>query len=349
MRERKIRLYVQDAEYGSRLSRFLAGRDRVGLRVERMTEREEFWRSREWGSVDEGIVWLTDDVTGMKEDPGKGEAIFLLDGGPPTKSGVAFPNETSDRKAVQPGVMRRISYLQTGERIYCELLAAMGLAESAPVGEAPPPGLYGVFSPWGEEAQVTGALLSQELAAYGKCLYVNTGSFPMWYRDNQRFPEGRYLSELLFRMEREDFPELVRNMEQDFGVARRLPSVAHYRDLWDVKEEELRLFFERLCTECDSVYVVAVFSDVREALPMADCCRRFFFSHRRSGYKPMEEWRRYAKNENREADRVTEIVMPAGWERWCEELETSEVSDWLSDRKKKSFVGGLWKEERDEG
>lgn len=352
MRERCVRLYVRDSEYGSRLSRFLSGRDRVGLRVERMTDGEAFWKSREEAEADrsaEGMVWLTDDVPGAGGDPGRGDRLFLLD-------------EVSDDGTVKSGVPRRIGYCQQGEKIYFELLAGMGLSEKTSLSvEAPAPGIYGVFSPWGEEALLTAALLSQELAEYGTCLYVSTGFFSMLYGGDrvpdksgllseQKTREDRFLGELFFRMEREDFPVLVKNMEKEYGAALRLPPVAHYRDLWDVKEDELEHFFERISTECDIAYVVAAFHDVREAIPMAECCREFFFLHRSSGTEPMKDWRKYANNERREAtSRVSEIVMPDGWETWYSEMEKTEVSNWLSDRRKKDFVSGLWKEERHAG
>ena len=347
MREKMVRVYVRDAEYAGRLTRFLTGRDRVGLRVERMTEREPFWRSREGLKEGIGEVWLTDDVPGSREDPGRGEALFIL---------------AEESEPARRGKAGRISFCRGGESIYRELLSGMGLSEDASYSEeSPPPGLYGVFSPWGEEAQVTAALLCQELAGYGSCLYVSTGAFPMLYsKPEPREKEyaasmvpssgEKTLGELFFRMEREDFPALVESGKRRYGAAFCLPAVAHYRDLWDIGEDELGYFFERLCAECGADYVVAVFFDVREALPMAEHCREFFFLHRASRTEPMEEWRQYVKNEKREAfDRVSDIVMPTGWEEWMKELEASEPADWLSDKKKRSFISGLWKEERHVG
>ena len=215
---------------------------------------------------------------------------------------------------------------------------------------APPPGVYAVFTPYGEEASVAAALLTQELAVYGTCAYVNMSAFPHFYiRDS--VSGNHHLGELFFRLEGESYDALVRESQIPYGRAVRVPSISHYRDLWDIHEEDRKRFLERLNNDCQIPYIVVLFNDIREAMPAVSFTTRFCILLR--GHDPdacMERWHRYARTEKQEgAGVVVALGMPESWGRWIAEMEQTAPEVWLEDREKKEFASRLWREEANDG
>ncbi|MEE3467555.1 MAG: hypothetical protein VZQ83_03860 [Eubacterium sp.] len=325
MGEKKLYLYVCDDEYGKRLLRYLNSHRHPTLRVEMVTERERFWESRsQRKSNDE--YWLTDDVSGSLADPGDRSTLWML----------------ADRS---DGDRHRIGYAKKAPELLRELMGIMALTDVAdrPSG-APPPGVYGVYSP-GEEGTVTAALLSQELGTYGACIYVNLCEFPVFYT-SESVGEKNNLGELFFRLESKDYKGLVEQSQITYGKATRLPTVSHYRDLWDVGDEDRRIFFRRLTEECDRTYVVVLFNDVREAMPMLGQVSGFIPVSRKGCEEAFTaRWRRYAKTENHtETDPGTTVVMPDGWTAWIRDMENQPPENWLRDENRQAFVKGVLEE-----
>ncbi len=324
MGEKKLYLYMNDTEYGKKLRRFLNVNRHPFLRVEAVTEKEKFWNGRKnRDSADE--YWLTDDVAGAMEDAGDSSTLMVL------------TEDTYEKR-------KTISCRAKAKNLYVTILSAMALEVQAK-GDmgAPMQGVYGVYAPWGEEGSMVSALLSQRLAAFGECLYVNLCEFPMLYIEEEHPDRG--LGEIFFRIDSPDLESVVTKSKRKYGTAWRLPSVSHYRDLWDVDEKDMELFLKRLAGECGFSYVVVLFNDVREALPMADVMTGMFLVRRKSVLAdPKERWIRYASTEKKEGI-IRPVIMPSGWEEWISEIENAEPDKWMDDNDKKEFIDQMTKSE----
>ena len=317
MREKKLILYLRDEEYGKRLLRFLNGRRHPLLRPMMVTDREEFWRSREEHERTEDICYLTDDVSGELTNPGGAVLLWLV--------------EVTDLER------HRIGICQKADRLYADLLQGIGLPgeEDRPSG-APPPGVYGIYSP-GEEGSVAAALLSQELGSYGSCLYVNFREFPCFYTA-EREEHTEHLGELFFRLDSSGYDDLVKRVSVAYGAAMRLPTVAHYRDLWDIGERDREHFYRRLQQECGLSYIVVLCADVREAIPLAETATRFLVVTRAGrGDAVFRRWQRYVKTEKAEqAAQVIRIELPDSVRNWIRDMEEQTPESWLQDAEKKN-------------
>ena len=320
-------LYVADEEYARRLLRYLSGRRRPGLQIERVTEREDFWQRRSLSAGDETLYWVTDDTEGCLRDPKETFHRALL-------------AEDTDE------TVQQIGFCKGADVLHRELMRWMDISEAPGVCEdAPPQGVYALFGPIGEEASLSAALLTQELAEYGACAYVNLSAFPHFYMRGEG-RENHRLGELFFRLECENYGELIREAKFPYGGAIRLPTVAHFRDLWDIDDRDRKRFFDRLHTDCHYPYVVVVFNDIREAMPMVPYTTRFLFMMRETVEPPLARWNRYAATEGTDAmSMVTPMTMPRGWEYWIPEMEGSAPETWLADAQRKTFAGRLWREE----
>lgn len=318
MGEKKLYLYLCDKEYGKRLQRYMNSHRHPGLRVELVTERETFWESREKENHKE-TYWLTDDVSGSFSDNGARETLWIL-------------SDRSDEKRQRIGCVKK-----AGELVR-ELMERMGLAEQeeGPSG-APPPGIYGVYSP-GEEGSVTAALLAQELGAFANCMYINLREFPCFYEPGAS--DHKNLGELFFRLEMKDYEGLVRSLQTGYGKAMRLPAVSHYRDLWDVDDADREKFFLRLQQDCNQTYLVVLFNDVRETMPMTGVVTRLFLVSRRGCEETfLSRWKRYEQTENGEASDITSlVVMPDEWRGWIRDMEGRPAEEWLRNEARQVFV-----------
>ncbi|MBR0119217.1 MAG: hypothetical protein IJM01_03700 [Eubacterium sp.] len=326
MVDKSIVVYITDEEYAVRLIRALNRRKPPGVIIERVTEREAFWRSRESITEDGARFWLTDEEGSSVKDPGTGRALIRLSG-------------KSDNK------YNTLSFCQDIRHFAKELFEMMGCSGPEVMSaDGPVQGIYGIYAPCGDAGQLCAAILSQELAIYGSCLYVNTGAFPMLYvREDAE--EKRHLGELFFRLSGKGFSELELKLERDYGVAKRLPTIVHYRDLWDIDEREFGVFLKKLKGECKKSFVVVYFNDIREAMPMVSVCDSFYLVEGKAYEAVGERWKRYAGHEfDKNAGEIRVITMPAGYEGWGSDLDRQEPEMWLGDPAKKTFIQGLWKE-----
>ncbi len=325
MREKKLYLHLCDEEYGKRLLRYLNSHRHSGLRVEMMTEREPFWEGRRQGQ-EPGAYWLTDDVTGSLADPGDPSSLWIL-------------SERTDERR------HRISYVRKADELIRELMAVMELDAPAegPSGAAPS-GIYGIYSP-GEEGSVTAALLSQALGELEACTYINLREFPLFYTVEPSEERGN-LGELFFRLECENYKELVTRYQITYGKATRLPTVSHYRDLWDIGEEDREHFFRRLLEDCGCTYVVVLFNDIREAIPMMSRITGFFTVSRKGSEESIIRClKRYVRNENIEESEIGKtVVMPDGWTEWIRDMESQSPENWLREDDRQRFIRSLWEE-----
>ncbi|MBO4395137.1 MAG: hypothetical protein J5819_02175 [Eubacterium sp.] len=332
MIEKTLILYVSDDEYARRMLRFMSGHRQLGVRFERVTEREDFWQRRKREAGTENMYWITDDREGcLRDSHGYDHRILLT--------------EESDEKKHQ------VSFCICADLMHREIMKQIGIADVTNVEQgAPPVGIYAVFSPYGEEAEVSAALLTQELAGYGDCAYVNMNAFPHYY-ERGLATEKHSLGELFFRIEGDNYSMLVRESGMPYGGAVRLPSVAHYRDLWDINDIDRRLFLERLNGDCHIPYIVVVFNDIREAVPMVTYVTRFLLIIRENDPdESLERWKKYIKTEKIDStDSISRAVMPTGWTRWIDELAETAPGEWLRDNEKKTFAAGLWREEGFDG
>ena len=326
MGEKNIVIYITDEEYAAGLIRALNRRKPSGVSIERVTEREAFWRSRERVAKDDRGIWLTDDAGISLKDPGDGSALIRLS------------TESDHRK-------NTISFCQEIDGFASELFGMIGFSGVMTVSaDGPMPGVYGIYAPCGEEGQLCAALLSQELAIYGSCLYVNTSAFPVMYV-REDAGERRHLGELFFRLDGKGFTELELKLEREYGAAKRLPTIEHYRDLWDVGEKDFGIFIKKLNSECKKSFVVIYFNDIREAMPMVAYCDSFYLAEGRSYVKASERWMKYAGHESDESAKdISVITMPDGYAAWGVELSRQDPEAWLRDKVKKDFVKGLWYE-----
>ena len=321
-----IVIYITDEEYAARLIRALNRRKPPGVTIERVTEREAFWRSRERIAEDGARFWLTDEAGSSVKDPGGGRALIRL-------------SAKSDHKD------NMLSFCQDIGSFTTELFEMMGCSGAEVMSaDGPVQGIYGIYAPCGDAGQLCAAILSQELAIYGSCLYVNTGAFPMLYV-REDADERRHLGELFFRLDGKGFLELETKLERDYGAAKRLPTIVHYRDLWDINEKDFGVFLRKLKGECKKSFVVVYFNDIREAMPMVSVCDGFYLVEGKAYEAVGDRWKRYAENESdKNAGEIKVITMPAGYEAWGMELDSQEPGSWLRDPVKKSFIQGLWKE-----
>ena len=326
MGDKTIVIYITDEEYATRLIRALNRRKPSGVTIERVTEREDFWRSRERITEDGTRFWLTDDAGSSVKDPGGDRALIRL-------------SAKSDHKNNTLGFCQDIGSFAS------ELFEMLGCSGADVMSaDGPLPGVYGFYAPGGESGQLCAAMLSQELAVYGSCLYVNTGAFPMFYVKEDA-GEKRHLGELFFRLDGKGFSDLETKLERDYGAAKRLPAIEHYRDLWDIREEDFGVFLQKLKSECKKSFVVVYFNDIREAMPMVSVCDGFYLVEGKAYEAVGERWKRYAGHESdKNAGEIRVITMPAGYEGWGSDLDRQEPEMWLSDPVKKTFIQGLWKE-----
>ena len=325
MVDKKLHLYLCDEEYGKRLLRYLNSHRHPGLRVEMVTERERFWERRGQENH-KGEYWLTDDVTGMTADAGDRSSLWIL-----------ADHSDADR--------HRIGYTKKASELLRELIGIMELPDMEEgASDAPPAGIYGVYSP-GEEGAVAAALLSQEFGAHGRCVYVNLREFPYYYMADNA--EGNAnLGELFFRLENTEYNSLVGQSQISYGKATRLPAVSHYRDLWDISDQDREHFFRRLQEDCGQTYVVILFNDIREVPALLGRVARIVPVCR----KGMEEvfakrWRRYLKTEKcAEEDIGMTVTMPEGWTDWIPDMENQTPENWLRDEGRQQFVRAMWEE-----
>ena len=349
MGEKTIVVYISDEEYVGRFIRALNKRKPAGVVIERVTEREAFWEKREKARGNQTVFWLTDDMAGdggdgcegATGDPGASGAGRRKPGGKRQNDGqlIRLAPRSDHRNNV-------VSYCQEIGDLSAELFGCIGLSGTDVLSaDGPVPGIYGIYAPYGEPGHLLGALLSQELAVYGSCLYVNTSAFPLLYQREDP-EEKRHLGELFFRLDGKGFSELESKLERDYGAARRLPTIVHYRDLWDIGEREFGVFLQKLKSECQKSFVVICFNDIREAMPMVRVCDFFCLVGGRSCEDIGKRWMSYAAHESDEgAKEVRLTVLPAGYESWSEQLARDEPGQWLKDPVKKSFVQGIWREE----
>ena len=77
MVEKTLIMYVGDEEYARRMLRYLSGHRQPYVRIERVTERDDFWQRRS-RDTDETLYWITDDREGCRRDPRGTEHRILL-------------------------------------------------------------------------------------------------------------------------------------------------------------------------------------------------------------------------------------------------------------------------------
>ena len=332
MTEKKLILYIADEEYARRMLRYLSGHRQPGLQIERVTEREDFWQRRKRDAGEKSLYWITDDRDGCLRDPrGMDHRILLAE-------------ENNEKR-------RQISFCIRADALQREILKYMEISGVPETQQgAPPTGVYVVFSPYGEEASVAAVLLTQELALYGSCAFVNMSAFPHFY-ERSGVAGSHSLGELFFRLEGENYEALVREACIPFGGAVRLPAVSHYRDLWDMDDVDRKRFLERLGSDCHMPYLVVHFNDIREALPAVPFATRFVLIRRENDPDASEErWLKYARTERVDGTGIVmPVTMPPNWERWITELQQTTPETWLQDREKKSFAGRLWQGEVQDG
>ncbi len=320
MGEKKLYLYLNDTEYGKRFQRYLNINRHPKLRIEMVTERDDFWSGREH-KVNENEYWLTDDIVRAADDRNDPASLIVID------------DHTDENR-------NRVSCRMKAENMLIMILTIMALDLEA-TGEAGAPmrGIYGIYSPWGEEGSVLSALLSQRLSDYGKCLFINLQEFPLFY--NNDTSEDSSLGEIFFRIDSPGLESIVERSKKKYGAAERLPAVSHYRDLWDINADDMERFLNRLAAELGYKYILVLFNDVREAIPMADLINGVFFVNRSGKTDPSVRWKKYATTEKREG-RIIPVIMPRGWEDWINEMEKSEPECWLDDTEKKEFIDNIW-------
>lgn len=323
MGEKKLYLYLNDAEYGRKFQRYLSSNRHPMLKVETVTEKDVFWRSRQHG-IGQNEYWLTDDITGAADDRCDPGSLIVLDD---------HTDETG----------RRVSCRMKAENLFTVILSMMALQiEARGDKQAPMQGVYGVYAPWGEEGSVFAALLSQRLAGFGRTMYVNMSEFPVFYEADAN--KDAHLGELFFRIDSPDFTGVIMRAGQKFGLSERLPGVTHFRDLWDIDSKDMDRFFKRLISECGIRYAVVLLNDVREAMSAADIVNGLYFVRRKSDQTdPMERWAGYAKTENSEGQ-VRTVIMPERWQTWISDLEKTEPQYWLDDEEKTEFMDGVLNE-----
>ncbi len=322
MGEKKLYLYMNDTEYGKRFQRYLNTNRHPALKVEMVTERNDFWKGREHGAR-ENEYWLTDDFSGAADDRCDPSSLIVIE-------------ERTDEKR------QRVSCRMKAENMFVTILSMMALElEVSGTAGAPMQGIYGVYAPWGEEGSVLAALLSQWLSEYGTCMYLNLQEFPMFYI-NDTGKDGD-LGEIFFRIDSPDLESVVTRAKIRYGAAERLPTVSHFRDLWDIGAEDMDRFFKRLAGDLGYKYVLVLFNDVREAIPMTDLMSGLFFVRRQSQTDPSDRWKKYAETEKKEGQ-IHTVIMPQGWTDWARNMERSEPENWLNNNEKKEFIDGIWDE-----
>ncbi|MBO6109162.1 MAG: hypothetical protein J6P16_07155 [Eubacterium sp.] len=357
---KRLYLYIKDEEYSKQLLRYLKHKESAGFIVERITADSQGEGVQRAGRQNEkleetGVLsggfdgrdkradvsgsefYLTDDakmlerylgISGTKRGSGKGTS----------KNNLMVLAEDTDVSE------RRVGYCSGIDRMYIAISQIMELKSIQDADSEPERGIYGLFSPWGEEGSVCAALLSQELSAFGKCLYVNMSAFPHFYVNDGSEDTGAHLGEMFFRLGSDDFSGIMDRLAVNFGSALRLPGTAHYRDLQDISDDELKLFFRRLSSECGISYVVVLLGDVRGAMTLADSCNMFFFTSRRSAVSdPEGRWNRYALTEGyRDTEGHIKLDFPEEGYSWAYEMERDDPKKWLDDPKKKAFIRGIW-------
>ncbi len=299
MEEIYLVLFLKETAYGERLLRFLAGKKNPKLHLELMTERVQV----EIRQKEERVVILTDDISlESLEKQGERKKVLYL---------AAEQNRSGGF----------ICQYQKAEEIYEELIWQLGLEKQEVTEEETmsPVGIYGVFSTESKVRTEFAYQLSQELGKQGKTIYLCLSAFPSYFQKEINFSEPG-LSDLLFLVQDEIFPEKVRMWRQDFGVAETLLPWKHSKDMWDISQEEWELFLRRLQKECEYSYIVLEMGELFENVwEIMDFCDRHYFlvSQGESGKRQKEIFQRYCHIEQKEElEKRTEYVenLEASWE-----------------------------------
>ena len=330
MGEKKLYLYLRDEEYGRKLQKYITSRHHPELRVEMMTEREIFWESRAYSNENDKENWLTDDKERMAYDRGDKSSLILLD-------------ERSDIDA------RKISYLQRSKGIYTELLTVLKLSELRSPDNSencPAPGVYGVFSP-DNKADILAPLLSQEFGQYGKTLYLSLSEFPVFYEQKDEDSEDAHstsLGELIFKLGSKEFKEEVDRIAVKYGNCRRLPGVAHYRDLTDIRDDMSR-FVERLAGECELDYIVICIDHVCDLFALSEKIKIIYVSDKSKTDKTQGEiFVNYAKVEHKESviEEADFVTVEDDFVLLKNKMEKLLPESWLNDPGIKNCTEGMW-------
>lgn len=307
--EKKLYLYLRDEEYGKRLVRYISGRRHPGLRAMRMTDREAFWESR-GHSESKNEVWVTDDETGQAADPLGGKELILL----------------GTRNDPERGF---VSVCQEARAIDQEITRFIGLDVKTEEEVKPLAGVYAVYAPEGLPGVVACEVLAEEFSQYGSCLYVPLREFPVEtsyseegssvYMEEGDTGTGFHLGDVLFRIEeKSSFLSAVEKSGIHKGTYWELPGISHFRDLWDMSEQELHLFTERL-GESGYDYVVIGMDALREVFAVAEASMYFYMvSTEEGGQSVSQRWESYTSVEgkNELLMKTCFVTIPNGWERW---------------------------------
>ena len=326
MKDKTLYVHISDEEYLRRFIRYMNMRRHPELAVERITEREMFWQRVNEDNGNEDDYYLTDNMINIPD--------ISLNG---TGSRIMYLSDTDDEKN------RIISVCQSADLIYTMCLKIMKLSESSR-GKArgPVPGIYGVCG-HGEASDVVAGSLSQELSEYGNCLYISLAAFPHFYTTYKK--EEHSLGELIFRIGSGEFVALVNNALTEFGRAKRLPGVSHYKDLWDMSDDDRAALLKKLKNECDFDYIVVGFNDVREMMPQVGICQKMFVVVPRDRREDIwERWLSYAGMEGVPGEELTSVYVPDEWTKWARRLDGCAPSQWLEDGELKGFITGLIRE-----
>lgn len=284
MEEVYLVLYLKEEGYGKRLQRFLAGKKNPKLHLELITEREQI----EIRLQREEVVVITDDmsVCYRSDEEGEKRKIWYL------------TTEQNPREG-------KIYQYQKAEAIYENLIELLRLEKQEIGEELPqiPTGIYGVFSLEGKERTEFSRRISQYLGKQGKTLYLCLSGFPMYLPEEVDCGTPG-LSDLLFLVQDEEFPEKVNAWKQEFGTAQTFLPWKHVKDMWDISVKEWELLFRRLQEECKYLYIVIEIGELFEQVwEVMDFCDKPFFllSKGEVGQRQKEIFQRYCHMEQKEA------------------------------------------------
>lgn len=334
MKEVTLLLYIREEAYGRRLLRFLLNKKNPWLHPELVTE--QYHVEKRVCPKGERLAVLTDSWA-VQED-GKKEIIYLA-------------NEPDrDRK--------RIFQYQKAEGIYTELLTLLNLKpeqETAKCDVEKAEGIYSVFSPEGIGTTVVSIYLSQYLGCHGTCLYLSVAGFPVYYgEDIQGNPdfEKEGLSELLFSVMQEQFPERERKIRQSFGSAYMVPPMRNFKDILDCKPKEWRYFLKRLRADCGYDSIVVELGQLMEhTLDYMEMSDRIILLEREGicGRIRSTVFERYCEQEGKNSmcSKIQKIRPPVELSQWEDTLAEQSVSGLCQNGQVMSQVSG-WIMERNE-
>ncbi len=232
MEQKLIYVCTEDIVYGKRLLQYITGRSEPYIEFGLLTSFEK------WESIkkNKNVIGLfIDDNSGMGREPPdfKGKTIILTASGKHSK-----PNS--------------IFKYQKAESIYQEIIKKFQIADIRSAQSIETKEVIIIFAPKRGNGGLS--FLTHEINAnpHNKnSIYMNLSSLPFALSGIPFRPENTSgLSELILALEEESFHERVKECVCSYAGVDMIPPVRHYKDLLDIKINDLQLLISRLQQEC---------------------------------------------------------------------------------------------------